>query len=94
MKCLTQILKGHDISLKNVRNRTEKSFSLIHSFIIIITNHEGARHCRKPLGRRKGFDIFITLGLTKIRAFVYKCGQKISTSVGFTKIRAFAGKCG
>ena len=63
MKCLTQILKGHDISLKNVRNRTEKSFSLIHSFIIIITNHEGARHCRKPLGRRKGFDIFITLRL-------------------------------
>ena len=33
------------------------------------SNHEGARHCRKPLGRRKGFDIFITLGLTKTRAF-------------------------
>ena len=32
---------------------------------------EGARHCRKPLGRRKGFDIFITLGLTKIKAFLY-----------------------
>jgi hypothetical protein len=31
---------------------------------------------------------------TKIRAFAYKCGQKISTSVGLTKIRAFAGKCG
>ena len=30
IKYLTHILKGHDISLKNVRNRTEKSFSLIN----------------------------------------------------------------
>ena len=28
------------------------------------------------------------------RAFVGKCGQKISTSAGLTKIRAFVGKCG
>ena len=34
------------------------------------------------------------IGFTKIRAFVGKCGQKISTSVGLTKIRAFVGKCG
>ena len=34
------------------------------------------------------------IGFTKIRAFVGKCCQKISTSVGFTKIRAFVGKCG
>ena len=56
--------------------------------------HEGARHCRKPLGRRKGFNISINAGFTKSRAFEGKCGQKISTSVGFTKIRAFEGKCG
>ena len=37
----------------------------------IMHNHEGAWHCRKPLGRRKGFNIFITLGLTKIKAFLY-----------------------
>ena len=36
------------------------------SFCHIYSNHEGARHWRKPLGRRKGFNIFITLGLTKI----------------------------
>ena len=35
-----------------------------------LKNHEGARHCRKPLGRRKGFNIFTTLGLTKIKAFL------------------------
>ena len=34
-------------------------------------NHEGARHCRKPLGQCKGLDIFITLGLTNVKAFLY-----------------------
>jgi hypothetical protein len=45
--------------------------SAVWPFASINSNHEGARHCRKPLGRRKGFDIFITLGLTKIKAFLY-----------------------
>ena len=35
-----------------------------------------------------------SVGFTKIKAFAWKCGQKISTSVGFTKIKAFAWKCG
>ena len=35
-----------------------------------------------------------SVGFTKIKAFSWKCGQKISTSVGFTKIKAFAWKCG
>ena len=39
-------------------------------------NHVGARHRRKPLGRRKGFNIFINAAFTKIRAFV--CGQVLS----------------
>ena len=34
-----------------------------------------------------------SVGFPKSRAFVYKCGQKISTSVGFTKIKAVAWKC-
>ena len=40
------------------------------------SNHVGARHRRKPLGRRKGFNIFINAAFTKIRAFV--CGQVLS----------------
>merc|ERR1711997_1238788 len=39
-------------------------------------------------------SIIYYIRFTKIRAFVGKYGQKISTSVGFTKIRAFVGKCG
>ena len=59
-------------------------------------NHVGARHCRKSLGRRKGFNIFITLGFPKIRAFVW-CGQILSKyfyhcTVGVTKTRAFLHK--
>ena len=33
--------------------------------IYICINHIGARHCRKPLGWRKGFIISTTAGLTK-----------------------------
>ena len=67
---------------------------MLGSMLISLTfhNHEGARHRRKPLGRRKGLNISINAGFTKIRAFEGKCGQEISTSVGFTKIRAFEGK--
>ena len=53
---------------------------------------EGARHCRKPLGQRKGLDIYSTLGLTKTRAFVYKSCQNLSSAVGFTKTRVLATK--
>ena len=54
-------------------------YSVSHNFIapskeLCSKNHEGARHCRKPLGRRKGLNIFFTKGFTKIRAFVW-CGQ-------------------
>ena len=34
-----------------------------------VVNHEGARHCRKPLGRRKGFNISSTVGMTKMWIF-------------------------
>ena len=36
--------------------------------ISVAENHEGAWHCRKALGRCKGFNIFINLGFTKIKA--------------------------
>ena len=32
-------------------------------------NHVGARHCRKPLGRRKGLNMS-TVGIIKTRAFL------------------------
>jgi hypothetical protein len=60
--------------------------------LILYYNHEGARHCRKPLGRRKGLDIYSTEGLTKTRAFVYKSCQNLSSAVGFTKTRVLATK--
>ena len=50
-------------------------------------NHVGARHCRKPLGRRKGFNIFITVYLP-ILGLLYDVDKK----VGIPKSRAFATK--
>ena len=47
---------------------------------------KGARHRRKPLGRRKGFNIFINAGFTNIRAFVYKSCQNISSIQGRRKV--------
>ena len=38
---------------------------------IVLTNHVGARHCQKPLNRRKGLNIFNTAKFTKIRAIVW-----------------------
>ena len=49
--------------------------------------HVGTRHCQKPLGRWKGFNIFITVWFTKIR-FLYD----VDKTVGMTKSRAFATK--
>ena len=37
--------------------RKAKETNDVHS----IYNHEGARHCRKPLGRRKGLNISTTV---------------------------------
>ena len=53
---------------------------------ILIQNHVGARHCQKPLGRLKGFNIFITLGFTKIRAFLYNSGQNCANLLYHTNI--------
>ena len=44
--------------------------------MLVITKQVGARHRRKPLGRRKGFNIFDDAGFTKIRAFI--CAQILS----------------
>ena len=33
-------------------------------------NHVGARHCRKPLGRRKGLNISTTVRFTKFSASI------------------------
>ena len=44
---------------------------------IFYKNHVGDRQSRKPLDQRKGFDIFITLGFNKIKAFLYKPCFKI-----------------
>ena len=54
----------------------------------MVKNHEGARHCRKPLSRRKGFNIFITVGFTKTSAFVslpfiFGIGEALEEAVGF-----------
>ena len=59
-------------------------------------NHEGARHCRKPLGRsvvqsfnklayKSCQNICSCVGLTKSRAFAYKSCQNSSSYVRMTK---------
>ena len=79
----------------------EKNIS--HSIIYDVSNHVGARHCRKPLSRYcriyqiSGFctnliNIASTVGMTKSRAFVYKSCQNISSTVRMTKSWAFVYK--
>ena len=58
-------------------------------FLGLFKNHVGARHFQKPLGRRNGFNISITVGFTK---FLYKSCQNISSTVGMTKSGVFAHK--
>ena len=41
----------------------------IHKVSFAKYTQEGARHCRKPLGRRKGFNISSTVGMTKMWIF-------------------------
>ena len=54
-------------------------------------NHEGARHCRKPLGRRKGLNISTTVGFTKFPASI-QIFSTYSSTVGMTKRRAFVDR--
>ena len=42
----------------SLRSNRWPSLRELHLNCCHLTNHEGARRCRKPLGRRKGFDIF------------------------------------
>ena len=54
-----------DLSSGGLRSRVNQEQRFDPKFVV--NNHVGARHCRKPLGWRKGFNIFITLGFPKIR---------------------------
>ena len=53
-------------------------------------NHVGDQHCRKPLGRRKGFNIFLLLKvLPKLGLLYYVDKSSTIPTVGITKSGAF-----
>ena len=48
-----RVLRGHGSDVKCVDWHPTKGILGIYDFIeYLLNNHEGARHCRKPLGRR------------------------------------------
>ena len=86
------IIASHNCQIRGSSRFYESSLESLCHWDDGLKNHVGARHCRKPLGRRKWLTIFNTARFTKIRASTW-CVQILSKYFCYCRICQNYGFC-